>query len=85
MPSAPKTTKYTCIIITLVWLLFIVFALAVLKLLGGGMHMTSETYQSHKIHVAEWHQLTNPFDVPCRIVEVQYGDQCKEEDIERRP
>jgi cytidyltransferase-like protein len=56
--------------------------------MDGGYRMPSKTlsmHQSHKIHVAEWHQLTNPFDVPCRIVEVQYGDQCREEDIERRP
>ncbi len=31
-----------------------------------------------------WHQLTNPFDVPCKIVEVQYGEKCDEEDIERQ-
>jgi cytidyltransferase-like protein len=56
--------------------------------MDGGYRLPSKTlsiHQSHKIHVAEWHQLTNPFDVPCRIVEVQYGDQCIEEDIERRP
>jgi cytidyltransferase-like protein len=55
--------------------------------LDGGYQLPSitlEQHRSHKIHVAEWHQLTNPFDVPCRIVEVQYGDQCIEEDIERR-
>jgi cytidyltransferase-like protein len=54
--------------------------------LDGGYQMPSKKlskHQSHKIHVAEWHQLTNPFDVPCRIVEVQYGDRCVEEDIER--
>jgi cytidyltransferase-like protein len=56
--------------------------------MDGGYQMPSKTlsmHQSHKIHVAEWHQLINPFDVPCRIVEVQYGEQCREEDIERRP
>ncbi len=31
-----------------------------------------------------WHQLTNPFDVPCKIVEIQYGEKCDEEDIERQ-
>lgn len=31
----------------------------------------------------EWHQLTNPFDTPCKIIEIQYGDSCIEEDIER--
>jgi cytidyltransferase-like protein len=40
-------------------------------------------HQEFKIPVAEWHQLTNPFDVPCKIVEIQYGENCVEEDIER--
>jgi mannose-6-phosphate isomerase-like protein (cupin superfamily) len=56
--------------------------------LDGGYRLPAKKlsiHKEHKIHVAEWHQLTNPFDVPCRIVEVQYGDQCIEEDIERRP
>jgi D-beta-D-heptose 7-phosphate kinase/D-beta-D-heptose 1-phosphate adenosyltransferase len=30
-----------------------------------------------------WHQLTNPFARPCTIVEIQYGEMCVEEDIER--
>jgi cytidyltransferase-like protein len=37
-----------------------------------------------KISTDEWHQLSNPFDQPCRIVELQYGARCSEEDIERR-
>jgi len=32
----------------------------------------------------DWHQLTNPYEVPCKIVEIQYGTNCVEEDIERR-
>jgi mannose-6-phosphate isomerase-like protein (cupin superfamily) len=40
-------------------------------------------HQEFKIPVNEWHQLTNPFDVPCKIVEIQYGKDCIEEDIER--
>lgn len=39
----------------------------------------------HKfIPVGEWHQIINPHDVPCRIVEIQYGEECVEEDIERK-
>jgi cytidyltransferase-like protein len=41
-------------------------------------------HQFQHIAVGQWHQLTNPFDVPCRIVEIQYGTQCIEEDIERQ-
>ena len=32
----------------------------------------------------EWHQLINNESNPLRIIEIQYGDQCEEEDIERR-
>ena len=42
------------------------------------------THQSYKIPKGDWHQLSNPYDVPCRIVEIQYGDACDESDIERR-
>jgi cytidyltransferase-like protein len=41
-------------------------------------------HQEYKIPVAEWHQLTNPYDTPCKIVEIQYGQSCVEEDIERQ-
>jgi cytidyltransferase-like protein len=41
-------------------------------------------HQEYEIPVAEWHQLTNPYDVPCKIVEIQYGENCIEEDIERK-
>ena len=41
-------------------------------------------HQDHHIVVGEWHQLFNPFAEPCRIVEIQYGDKCEEEDIERK-
>jgi cytidyltransferase-like protein len=39
-----------------------------------------------QLHVAvqEWHQLTNPHDHPLKIVEIQYGEQCVEKDIERK-
>jgi cytidyltransferase-like protein len=37
-----------------------------------------------KIIPNQWHQLTNPYEEPCRIVELQYGRRCSEDDIERR-
>jgi len=40
-------------------------------------------HQSFDIPLGEWHQLTNPYNVPCRIVEIQYGEYCIEDDIER--
>ena len=42
------------------------------------------THMSYKIAKGDWHQLSNPYDVSCRIVEIQYGDACDESDIERR-
>lgn len=42
------------------------------------------THDTYDIPVGEWHQLTNPFDEPCKIVEIQYGSQCNENDILRR-
>ena len=41
-------------------------------------------HDTHQIPNGEWHQLSNPFDEPCRIIEIQYGAQCVEEDIERK-
>ena len=55
--------------------------------LNNGYQLPPETLDKHKDHhivVGEWHQLTNPFTSPCRIVEIQYGDKCEEEDIERK-
>ena len=30
-----------------------------------------------------WHQIINPFERPCHIIEIQYGEKTIEEDIER--
>jgi cytidyltransferase-like protein len=40
-------------------------------------------HQQISIPVNDWHRVYNPYDIPCRIVEIQYGNQCIEEDIER--
>ena len=45
---------------------------------------TLNKYNEHHVPISEWHQLTNPYDVPLKIVEIQYGDRCVEEDIERQ-
>lgn len=37
-----------------------------------------------QIPQGDWHRLSNPFSTPCRIVEIQYGEECDEEDIERK-
>jgi len=54
--------------------------------LDNGYALPAKTLNMHnefKVNKNEWHQLTNPFATPCRIVEIQYGNKCIEEDIER--
>jgi cytidyltransferase-like protein len=46
--------------------------------------ITLGPHGQHRVPLHEWHQLSNPFDEPCKIVEIQYGEQCVEEDIERK-
>ena len=61
----------------------------------GRCHVDFEdtTHQSHTklkqhdqftIKAECWHKLSNPYDVPCKIVEIQFGIACLEDDIERR-
>ena len=38
--------------------------------------------EAHHIPTREWHRGYNPFDEPCHILEVQYGSECIESDIE---
>lgn len=42
--------------------------------------------QHQSLHIPQgmWHQLANEHDVPLKLVEIQYGANCIEEDIERR-
>jgi cytidyltransferase-like protein len=42
------------------------------------------THSQVQIPQGDWHRLSNPYSVPCRIVEIQYGEECIEEDIERK-
>jgi cytidyltransferase-like protein len=41
-------------------------------------------HDSIRIPLGDWHKLSNPYEEPCRIVEIQYGTSCDESDIERR-
>jgi D-beta-D-heptose 7-phosphate kinase/D-beta-D-heptose 1-phosphate adenosyltransferase len=47
--------------------------------------LLGEFTQFQHIHIdrEEWHQLCNETDQPLRVVEIQYGVNCVEEDIER--
>jgi cytidyltransferase-like protein len=53
---------------------------------GGYSLPTTEIalHEEYKVSINEWHQLTNPHPEPVKIVEIQYGLECDEEDIERK-
>ena len=44
---------------------------------------TPSQHQSTWIKLNEWHQLCNESDQPLRLIEIQYGEQCNEDDIDR--
>ena len=49
--------------------------------------ITLTTYEKHKsLHIPrrQWHMLANETDKPLKVVEIQYGENCVEEDIERK-
>lgn len=55
--------------------------------LDNGYSMPPAELSEHMnvhIPVHGWHRLVNPFNEPCKIVEIQYGTSCEEADIERR-
>lgn len=59
----------------------------VVSMMDNGYQLPSKTlakHTGHNILVGDWHQLSNPYSEPCRIVEIQYGVECIEEDIERK-
>ena len=41
------------------------------------------TEELFHVKVGDWHQIINPYDNPCHIIEIQYGDETNENDIER--
>ena len=54
--------------------------------LATGYQLPARTLNPHEqilIPIREWHKLHNPFEEPCRIIEIQYGRSCDENDIER--
>jgi len=48
------------------------------------LHGVYKQHQSLHIEQGRWHQLSNEHDTPLKLVEIQYGTNCVEEDIERR-
>ena len=46
-------------------------------------HVTLNKFDKYIVPLGEWHQITNPFEETCRIIEIQYGEEVVEDDIER--
>ena len=45
--------------------------------------ITINKFDQYNVPLEEWHQITNPFDKPCHLIEIQYGEAVIEDDIER--
>ena len=42
-----------------------------------------ERFDQFFVKLGSWHQITNPYDDVCKIIEIQFGKETSEEDIER--
>lgn len=42
-----------------------------------------QKHDEFAIPCSSWHKLSNPYNKPCKIVEIQYGNYCSEDDITR--
>ena len=40
-------------------------------------------FDHYLVPLGDWHQITNPFKEACHLIEIQYGEECVENDIER--
>jgi cytidyltransferase-like protein len=41
-------------------------------------------FDHYLVGVEEWHKISNPFEEKCHLIEIQYGEECIEDDIERK-
>ena len=50
------------------------------------VELKGEYVKFDNLHISrgEWHQLANESESPLKILEIQYGESCSEEDIERK-
>ena len=57
------------------------------SMLDSGYMFPTKVLDRHDychIPQGEWHKIVNPYNKPCKIIEIQYGSECVEEDIERK-
>jgi mannose-6-phosphate isomerase-like protein (cupin superfamily) len=67
---------------------FVAEGTATVYTLNAGTDMdlvgTYDKFESLHISKEQWHKLCNETDQPLRVIEIQYGENCIEEDIERK-
>ena len=68
---------------------FITKGVATVYTIGSGntdVELMGEYKMFDNLHIpkGEWHQLTNEEHVPLKILEIQYGSDCSEDDIHRK-
>ena len=67
---------------------FVAEGTATVYTLNAGTDMdlvgTYDKFESLHINKEQWHKLCNETDQPLRVIEIQYGENCIEEDIERK-
>ena len=47
------------------------------------IEFTLKTDENFHVKANEWHQIVNRSKEPCHIIEIQYGEETTEDDIER--
>lgn len=53
-----------------------------------GIEISKRIYKQHDHYMipqGDWHKIRNPYSEPCHIIEIQYGKDCREDDIELCP
>ncbi len=50
---------------------------------GNKYSIQLNKYDYYHVPVGQWHQIANPLDDVCHLIEIQYGEACIEEDIEK--
>ena len=67
---------------------FITKGVATVYTINGStdLELLGEFKMFDKLHIdkEEWHQLANETESPLKIIEIQYGSECLEDDIERK-
>lgn len=62
---------------------FVASGQAILNTEEDDVHIPVHKHSYIDVKVGSWHQLYNPYEEPCHVIEIQYGTECVEADIIR--